>query len=356
MAHQMPDMAQIMKLAQQVASQIEPPSELKNGEKLSEVDMSKVIGKITKSVTDIVTPEMFEPARMTKKQGKQKMPIKPDESKIQFDVSDSLHTSPRKEKKKKVVEIENVSDSSDDEDPLAPRTKDMTFTVSVTLEELYSGGKKKIAMRRQKIDSDGSYQDEKKKLSIKIEPGMIDEQTIRFNHMADEKQGYETGDVVVCLDVEEHSLFTRDGNNLIIEKEISFSETFDPLLYIKHLNGSTYCIKGEAFDIFEEDNTLLKKVKGLGMPILGEPGIYGDLFIKFVCVNKTKITNEILEQLKNLFPPLETKPDIPDEEITLKEFEMVTDTDLEYLDFDSDDSDDSDDSEYSDEETDEESS
>ena len=70
MAHQMPDMAQIMKLAQQVASQIEPPSELKNGEKLSEVDMSKVIGKITKSVTDIVTPEMFEPPRLSKKQGK----------------------------------------------------------------------------------------------------------------------------------------------------------------------------------------------------------------------------------------------------------------------------------------------
>lgn len=345
MAQQMPDMAQIMRLAQQVASQIEPPSELKSGKNLSEEDMTKVIGKITKSVTDIVKPEMFTGEQISKKQGKQKMPVKSENSKIQFDVSDPSPSSPRKEKKKKVVEIE--TDSSEDEDPIAPRTKDMTFTVSVTLDELYSGGKKKIGMRRQKLEPDGSYEEEKKKLSIKIEPGMIDEQTIRFNHMADEKQGYETGDVVVCLDVEEHPIFTRDGNNLIVEKEISFSETFDPVIYIKHLNGKTYTIKGEPFDIFDEENSLLKKVKGLGMPVLGEPGIYGDLFIKFTCVNKTNITSEIIQQLKKMFPPLETKPDIPSEEIVNAEFEMVTDTDLEYLDFDSDDS-----SDYSDSETD----
>jgi DnaJ-class molecular chaperone len=351
MAQQMPDMAQIMRLAQQVASQIEPPSELKSGKNLSEEDMSRVIGKITKSVTDIVKPDMFTGEQNVKKNGKQKMPVKPENSKIQFDLSEPGPSSPRKEKKKKVVEIE--TDSSEDEDPIAPRTKDMTFTVSVTLDEVYSGGKKKIAMRRQKLEPDGSYEDEKKKLSIKIEPGMIDEQTIRFNHMADEKQGYETGDVVVCLDVEEHPFFTRDGNNLIVEKEISFSETFDPVIYIKHLNGKTYTIKGEPFDIFDEENALLKKVKGLGMPVLGEPGIYGDLFIKFTCVNKTKITPEILQQLKNLFPPIETKPDVPDEDIIHAEFEMVTDTDLEFLDFDSDDSDYSE--TESEEETDEES-
>jgi hypothetical protein len=349
MAQQMPDMAQIMRLAQQVASQIEPPDELKNGKPLSEADMTNVISKITKSVTDIVNPDMFAFEPMSKKKGKEKMPIKAENSKIQLDISDPGPSSPVKEKKKKKV-VEIVTDSSEDEDPIAPRTKDMTFTVSVTLDELYSGGKKKIAMRRQKIEPDGSYEDEKKKISIKIEPGMIDEQTIRFNHMADEKQGYETGDVVVCLDVEEHPYFTRDGNNLIIEKEISFSETFDPVIYIKHINGKTYNIKGEPFDIFDEENSLLKKVKGLGMPVLGERGVYGDLFIKFVCVNKSKMTSEILQQLKILFPPIEAKPDVPEEDVVVAEFEMVTDTDLEYLDFDSSD----DDSDYSDSETDEE--
>lgn len=340
MAQQMPDMAHIMRLAQQVASQIEPPSELKSGKNLTEADMSNVIGKITKSVTDLVKPEMFAPVQTSKKQGKQKIPVTPEDSKIKLDISDPEPINNRKEKKKKMVEI--ITDSSEDEDPIAPRTKDMTFTVSVTLDDLYNGGKKKIALRRQRIEPDGSYQDEKKKLSIKIEPGMIDEQTIRFNHMADEKQGYETGDIVVYLDVEEHGCFTRDGNNLIIEKEISFAETFQPKIYIKHLNGKTLVIKGDPFDVFDEENNLLKKVNGLGMPVLGNPGMYGDLFIKFTCVNKTNMTPEIIEQLKNLFPPLEIKPDVPDEELVEKEFEMVTDTDLEYLDLDSDDSDSSD--------------
>ena len=349
MTNQLPDMAQIMQLAQKVASQIEPPEAIKNGEKLSEKEMSKVFGDISKSVSEIITPEMFSGSGMgftsSKKRGKQKVPIKPEMSKITLnEIHESeSNVSPKKEKKKKIVEIQ--SDDSD-EDTLAPRTKDMSFTVSVRLEELFSGAKKKIALRRTKIETDGSYQEEKKKLAIKIEPGMIDGQTIRFNHMADEKQGYETGDVVVCLDVEEHPCFTRDGNNLIIEKEISFAETFKPLLYIKHLSGKTLKIKGDAFDVFDDENNLLKKIKGAGMPVLGEPGNYGDLFIKFTCINKTKITEEILKSLVEIFPPIEVKPDIPEEEFQDAEFEMVTDTDLEYLEYDSDsDSDYSDDSE-----------
>ena len=298
---QLPDFNQIMKIAQKVASQIEPPSELKSGKKLSEDEMTSAISKITKSVSDVVKPEMLTAGMSTKKQGKQRadpVPVKPEDSKICLEVEPVN----KKEKKKRVVEIE--SDDSEDDDPIAPRTKDMAFTLSVSLEELYTGTKKKLALRRQKIDTDGSYEDEKKKLSIKIEPGMIDEQTIRFNKMADEKQGYETGDVVVTLDVEEHSEFIRDGNNLLLEKEISISEAYNPVVYIKHLNGQTYKITGEPFDIFGDDEDMLKKITGAGMPIMGEPGNYGDLFIRFKCVNKTKITPEIAEALSKIFPPL----------------------------------------------------
>jgi DnaJ-class molecular chaperone len=349
---QLPDFSQIMKIAQKVASQIEPPSELKTGKKLTEEEMTSAISKITKSVTDVVKPEMLTAGMSSKKQGKQRAvsaPVKPESSKICLDITEEPQT--KKEKKKRVVEIE--SDDSDDDDPIAPRTKDMAFTLSVSLEELYNGAKKKLALRRQKIDTDGSYEEEKKKLSIKIEPGMIDEQTIRFNKMADEKQGYETGDVVVTLDVEEHAEFIRDGNNLLLEKEISISEAYNPVVYIKHLNGQTFKLTGEPFDIFGDEDDMLKKISGAGMPILGEPGNFGDLFVRFKCVNKTKITPEIVEVLSRIFPPLLEKPEVEDSELVEKQFEMVTETDLEFLD-DSDDSeysDESDDSDYSDEES-----
>jgi len=359
---QLPDFSQIMKIAQQVASQIEPPSELKSGKKLSEDEMTSAITKITKSVSKAVNPEMLTGVMSAKKQGKQKIvttPTKPKESKICFDgdvqdITDApdvplvKRDKKDKDKKKRVVEIES-GDSEDDDDPIAPRTKDMTFTLSVSLEELYNGGKKKLALRRQTIDSDGSYDEEKKKLAIKIERGMIDEQTIRFNKMADEKQGYETGDVVVTLDVEEHTDFVRDGNNLLLEKEISISEAYNPIVYIKHLNGKTLKVVGEPFDIFGEDDDMLKKITGMGMPIIGESGKYGDLFVRFKCVNKTKITPEIVEVLSRIFPPLLEKPEVEDSELVEKQFEMVTETDLEFLeDSDSDsDYDSEDDSEES---------
>lgn len=326
-----PDFGKLMQIAQQVASQIEPPSELKSGKKLTDADLTSAISKITKSVTEVVSPEMLSEVS-SKKQGKQKAPVKPAESKISFDAdaSSPKASPPKKEKKKKrVVEIE--SDDSCEDDPIDLRTKDMTFTLTVSLEELYAGVKKKLALRRQKITTDGSYEEEKKKLSIKVEPGMIDEQTIRFNKMADEKQGYETGDVVVTLDVEEHPEFVRDGNNLLLEKEIALSEAYNPVVYIKHLDGKTYRVVGEPFDIFGDDDDMLKKISGAGMPILGEPGKFGDLFIRFKCVNNTKITPDIVEVLTRIFPPLLETPDTPEEEIVEKEFEVVTETDLEFL-------------------------
>lgn len=364
---QTPDFAQIMKIAQQVASQIETPAGLTKGGEMNPDEMTKVLGQITKSVGEIVTPEMLASSFGTQSDIKtnNKKKKKSITSKISFDstgledvtdvVPPETKGKPEKivkatekgadKKKKRYVEIEST-DEDTDEDPTVPRTKDMAFTLSVTLDELFTGAKKKLALRRQKLEPDGSFEEEKKKLSIKIEPGMIEEQVIRFNHMSDEKQGYETGDVVVSLDVEDHAEFTRIGNDLIIEREISFAEAYSPLVYVKHLSGKNFKISGPPIDIFNNlDDDLLKKIPGLGMPVSGEPGEYGDLFIKFICVNKTKITKEIIETLKEIFPPL-VKPFVVDEtdSIIEAEFEMVTESDLEYLESDSDSDDYSDES------------
>ena len=55
---QIPDFAKIMKMAQEVASKIEPPESLKNGQ-INQEDMSDVIAKIGKSVGEIITPDML---------------------------------------------------------------------------------------------------------------------------------------------------------------------------------------------------------------------------------------------------------------------------------------------------------
>jgi DnaJ-class molecular chaperone len=357
--NKLPDFGKIMQLAQKVASQIEQPSEFKEKRVLSEDELSSAISKITKSVTEVVNPLMIQELNKSNKKDKRQVPISKQKSKINFEdikeesaieecePSEPIETKetkePKNKKTKRTVEIE--SEESEEDQGLPLRTKDMAFTLTVSLEELYNGCRKKIAMRRQKIESD-KYVEEKKKLSIKIEPGMIEEQTLRFNHLADEKKGYETGDIVVTLDVEEHPQFIRDGNNLIMEKDISLYEVYNPIIYVKHLNGKTFKITGNGLDFFSDEDGMIKKVLGAGMPILGEPGKYGDLFIKFKCVNKTKITQEIIDMFHKYFPPLNDHQASSTEIIEDKTFEDVTETDLEFMDSDSDYSD----SEYSDSE------
>ena len=365
--NQMPDFAQIMKIAQQVASKIDPPSELKSGRVLSEDEMNKAISSLAKSVTQAVTPEMFESMNKPDKkkkgsnsqpQSQLQLPNKKEHSKISFlnepileetsngtteniipedelgSTSAETSNKNKKSKKPRVVEID--SDCSEDIDNSAMRTNDMSFTLTVKLEELYNGTRKKLAIRRQKIGNDRTYFEEKKKLAIKIEPGMMEDNVIRFNHLSDEKIGYETGDVVVTLDVEEHPYFMRDGNNLLIEKEISLSEAYNPVVYVQHLNGKTLKITGEALNVFSDEDTMLKKVPGCGMPILGEKNKFGDLFIRFKCVNNTKITPEIIDVLTKVFPPLLVIPDVKESDIIEKQLECVTESDLEFLESDSD--------------------
>jgi len=356
--HQMPDFSQIMRIAQQVASKIDPPSELKSGRVLTEDEMNKAISSLAKSVTQAVTPEMFQSMAHPdkKKKGHSSLPLKnsKDASKISFvdepipeesvstedttpgeeSINTEMSDKKKKNKKTRVVEID--SDCSEDIENTAMRTNDMSFTLTVKLEELYNGTRKKLAIRRQKIGNDRSYFEEKKKLAIKIEPGMLEDQVIRFNHLSDEKIGYETGDVVVTLDVEEHAYFMRDGNNLLVEKEISLAEAYNPIVYIEHLNGKTLRITGEALNVFTDEDTMLKKVPGCGMPILGEKNKFGDLFIRFKCVNKTKITPEIIDVLNKVFPPLLVIPDVKESDIIDKKLETVTESDLEFLESDSD--------------------
>ena len=339
MADQVPDFNQLMKIAKQVASNMEPPPGIKNGKRITEKDMSGIFGHVAQNVAKAMTPEIMDSLQQTK--GSTSSVTPKIESKVSLEPE-------KKEKKKRVVEIE--SDDSSEDDPINPRTKDMNFTLSVTLEEIYNGAKKKLAIRRQKLESDGSFVDEKKKLSIKIEPGMIDEQTIRFNHMADEKKGHETGDVVVSIDIEEHEYFVRDGNNLLVEHEVSIYDCYKPIFYIKHLNGHVIKITGDQIDFFSEDDEL-KKVPGLGMPLISEPGKFGDLFIRFKFINDTKnLTDEQLEIVKSLFPSKLKVLDISTEELIEKQFEMVTESDLEFLDDSDSEYDSDDDSEESDSE------
>lgn len=353
-------MDEIVKMAQQVASNIAQnqtePMDPKN------MDMSKVISQVTNSVSKMITPEMIE--KMSGQMGVgQTEAISKDpnskkiKSKISFDDDEVSDKKSLKHKKNSSYSsIEELDDESDSEfKPLAPRTKDLHFTLNVTLEELYAGKTKKLAVRRKRLVTDGKKKtlvEEKKKITVNIEPGMFDEQVITFNKQADEKDGYETGDIVITLCCSEHDEFDREGNNLLIEKEISLSEAYDCKMTITHLDGSELNITSNQINPFGEELECYRKLKGFGMPIYGSDNEeYGDLIIKFKPTLPDNLTSQQLVTLNELFPKINVIKELPEDKN--HELELATESDFEYSDSEDDDSDD--DSDYSDEESDEES-
>ena len=341
------NMEEIIKMAQQVASNIAKnqtePLDPQN------MDMGKVISQVTDSVSKMITPEMIEKMsgssinsvsgdNITMDKGSKKI-----KSKIQFDQPIEEEDTKKIKKNALSSSIEELDESDTECQPLAPRTKDLHFTLNVTLEELYSGKVKKLAVRRKRLITDGKKKtltEEKKKISVNIEPGMFDEQVITFNKQADEKEGYETGDIVITLCCAEHDEYEREGNNLLVEKEISLSEAYDCQMTITHLDGREINISSTPINIFGEEIESYRKLKGFGMPVYGLENEFGDLIIKFKPVVPDNLTSEQLQTLNELFPKVNNKKELPKEQEY--ELEIATESDFEYSD--------EDDSEYSDSE------
>ena len=255
---------------------------------------------------------------------------------------------------KEPKDIKNFEELDDDDeaDLFSPRTKDIEIKINVNLEDFYNGTKKKLAVRRKRLQKgkDGKITqiEEKKKIVIPIEMGMRDEQVIRYNKEADEAQGYESGDIVITLYENAHSRFEREADNLFIMKDISLYEAFaascgeDIELTVKHLDDSIIKLKTDGNPLHINDG--IRKVTGEGMPKFKQDG-KGDLYVRFNLLLPDKFKPEDMEILKKLFPVC-NEPVNLDFHKNIREavLEEVSESDLEELDYDYSDSD----SDYSD--------
>jgi DnaJ-class molecular chaperone len=134
---------------------------------------------------------------------------------------------------------------------------------------------------------------------------MKDEQQIRFEGEADQIPGYSSGDIIITLIENEHPVFQRKNDNLILLKSINFYEVFDLTFDIKHLDSKIIKIKKNTNDLLYL-NESIRLVKGMGMPIYpvkaGNNDVnYGDLFIRFNIIMPVSIDHNFLPILKQVF-------------------------------------------------------
>ncbi|MBA0842473.1 hypothetical protein Goarm_002296, partial [Gossypium armourianum] len=134
-------------------------------------------------------------------------------------------------------------------------------------------------------------------LTIQIKPGWKRGTKITFPEKGNEQRGVIPSDLVFIIDEKLHSVFKRDGNDLILTQKISLVEALTGYTaQLTTLDGRTLTVPINNII----NPTYEEVVKGEGMPIPKEPSKKGNLRIKFNIKFPTKLTTEQKTGLKRL--------------------------------------------------------
>ncbi len=162
--------------------------------------------------------------------------------------------------------------------------EDITLELSVSLEEVMSGAEKTISFR---------HEGQIEKVTVKIPSGIEAGKKLRIPGKGNQApMGGTCGDLFLAISVLPHPVFTRDGNDLIMERRIPFSAgVFGTQLTITTLDGKDLVVKIAAG--IQPQSKL--RFRGHGLP--GGPlGPRGDLYIR-ILIEVPKIVSKRQEEL-----------------------------------------------------------
>lgn len=168
---------------------------------------------------------------------------------------------------------------------------------------------------------------EKKVLEVHIEKGMRHNQKVVFQGEADEAPDTVPGDIVFVVQQKDHAVFTRKGDDLFMEKEITLVEALCGMkMSITHLDGRQLIVSTHDGEVIKPGQ--FKAVYDEGMPKHGSPFQKGRLFIHFTVKFPTPgdLSDDDLKALEKLLPPRpELSIDMESEsveEVTMHEVDM----------------------------------
>ena len=167
----------------------------------------------------------------------------------------------------------NNNSSSLPKDPVIERH------LELSLEEIASGCKKKLKIRRTVNGERGRCTQEENVIEIDVKPGWKAGTKLTYPGLGDKYPGREPADIAFILKDKPHALFERDSdNNLLHTANVSLK---------KALLGVSYCIQGlngQRHDVNIRDVVhpgFVKRYPGEGLPLPKTPNKRGDLIVKF---------------------------------------------------------------------------
>lgn len=146
--------------------------------------------------------------------------------------------------------------------------KDLTYELDITLEDVLKSTEKTITMRH-----NGAPQS----VSVKIPKGIEEGKRLRLaGKGAPSGNGGPPGDLYLKVHIQPHPEFSRDGDDLVVERRIPFSDAcLGSAVDITTLEGKTFKVKVPPG--VQQESRL--RIKGHGLPS-GPIGDRGDIYVK----------------------------------------------------------------------------
>jgi DnaJ homolog subfamily A member 2 len=149
---------------------------------------------------------------------------------------------------------------------------------------------------------------ERKVITVNIEKGMKDGQSVIFRGEADEAPGLDAGDIIIVIRQKPHDRFQRKGANLIMEQHVSlvdalcgFETTFQ---HLDAPEARSVVFKNPPGEVLEPDAVRVLPGEGMPYPRRVERG---NMFIKFVVdfPDSGEMDEKTVAQLRKLLPRTE---------------------------------------------------
>lgn len=167
---------------------------------------------------------------------------------------------------------------------------DLQYNLNITLEESVFGADKKLALQRDRqVDE----------ISVKIPAGISTGKKLRLSGKGNPGvQGGPAGDLYLNINVVPHPIFARDGNDIYIEKSITFTQAvLGTSIDVPTIDGTIKRIKIPA----GAQNGTKIRMKGYGaLALRGSGSTKGDQYVKISIQVPRKITDKQLQLIKNL--------------------------------------------------------
>ncbi|OIV98267.1 hypothetical protein TanjilG_09901 [Lupinus angustifolius] len=166
-----------------------------------------------------------------------------------------------------------------------------------SLEDLYKGVKRKMKISRNVFDAFGKCHTVEEILIIELKRGWKKGTKITFPEKGNQEPGVIAADITFVIDEKPHTLYKRDGNDLILNQEITLLEALiGKTLAITTLDGRSLMIP--LTDIVKPGAEVV--IPNEGMPISKELGRKGNLRIKFDVKYPSRLTIEQKSDLRRV--------------------------------------------------------